>query len=210
LEGTIAGVPPKGGRKHPEQHLINVNTKNILFICGGAFEGLDRIIARRLSKSAMGFSATPVTKAERESPELLSKVTPEDLLEFGLIPEFIGRLPVIATLEPLDRAALRSILVEPKNAITKQYRKLFEMENVELIFDPDALDAIVDEAIKRGTGARALRAILENVMLDIMFDLPSMRGLKTCVITRECITDKMPPIYLYDEGREGGRKKIPA
>ncbi|PIO47476.1 MAG: ATP-dependent Clp protease ATP-binding subunit ClpX [[Chlorobium] sp. 445] len=210
LEGSIAGVPPKGGRKHPEQHLVNVNTKNILFICGGAFEGLDRIIARRLSKSAMGFNAMPVTKSERESPELLSKVIPEDLLEFGLIPEFIGRLPVITTLEPLDRAALKSILVEPKNAITKQYRKLFEMENVELIFEPEALDAIVDEAIKRGTGARALRAILENVMLDIMFDLPAMRGLKTCIITRECITDKAPPTYLYDEGREGGRKKIPA
>lgn len=198
----------KGGRKHPEQHLVNVNTKNILFICGGAFEGLDRIIARRLSKSAMGFNAMPVTKSERESPELLSKVIPEDLLEFGLIPEFIGRLPVITTLEPLDRAALKSILVEPKNAITKQYRKLFEMENVELIFEPEALDAIVDEAIKRGTGARALRAILENVMLDIMFDLPAMRGLKTCIITRECITDKAPPTYLYDEGREGGRKKF--
>jgi ATP-dependent Clp protease ATP-binding subunit ClpX len=210
LEGTVAGVPPKGGRKHPEQQLVNVNTKNILFICGGAFEGLDRVISRRLSQSSMGFGATPPTKAEREGPELLNRIIPEDLLEFGLIPEFVGRLPVLTTLDPLDKKALRNILTEPKNAIVKQYKKLFEMEQVELVFDPDALELVVELALKRGTGARALRSILENAMLDIMFELPSLRGLKTCVITRECIADKKPPIYLYDETRDAGRKRISA
>ncbi len=202
LEGTIAGVPPKGGRKHPEQHLINVNTKNILFICGGAFEGLDKIIARRLSKGSMGFAADPPTKKEREGSHLIHQVQPEDLLEFGLIPEFIGRLPVIATLDALDRQALRDILTQPKNAITKQYQKLFRMEGVELIFDNDALDAVVDEAMRRGTGARALRSILEHAMLDIMFHLPSMKGVKTVVITKDVITQHAQPIFLYDDQKK--------
>lgn len=202
LEGTIAGVPPKGGRKHPEQNLVNVNTKNILFICGGAFEGLDKIIARRLSKSAMGFAANPPSKKEREGSHLLHQVEPEDLLEFGLIPEFIGRLPVVATLDALDRQALRNILTEPKNAITKQYQKLFRMEGVELIFDADALDAVVDEAMRRGTGARALRSILENAMLDVMFHLPSMKGVKTVVVTKEVVTERAQPLFLYDEQKK--------
>ncbi len=202
LEGTIAGVPPKGGRKHPEQHLVNVNTKNILFICGGAFEGLDKVIARRLSKGAMGFAADPPTKQEREGSHLIHQVQPEDLLEFGLIPEFIGRLPVITTLDALDRQALRNILTTPKNAITKQYQKLFRMEGVELVFDNDALEVVVDEAMRRGTGARALRSILENAMLDIMFHLPSMKGVKTVVITKDVITNHAQPIFLYDDQKK--------
>ncbi|MBC8043670.1 MAG: ATP-dependent Clp protease ATP-binding subunit ClpX [Rhizobacter sp.] len=207
LEGTIAGVPPKGGRKHPEQNLVNVNTKNILFICGGAFEGLDKIIARRLAKSGMGFGSNPPSKAERQGPELLSKVAPEDLLEFGLIPEFVGRLPVITTLDALSKETLRNILTEPRNAITKQYKKLFAMENVELIFDDDALTEVVALALKRGMGARSLRAILESIMIEIMFDLPTMKGVRACVITKDCIDRKSPPLYLYDDA---GRKRIPA
>lgn len=204
LEGSIAGVPPKGGRKHPEQHLININTKNILFICGGAFEGLDKIIARRLAKNSMGFGSTVSNKDDREGPELVSKVTPEDLYQFGLIPEFIGRLPIISTLDPLNSDALKNILIEPKNAITKQYKKLFDMENVELVFDNDALEYVVEVAIERGTGARALRSVLEDVMLDIMFELPGMKNLKTCIITKDCIERKSEPIFLYDESE---RKK---
>lgn len=199
LEGTVAGVPPKGGRKHPEQHLVNVNTKNILFICGGAFEGLDKVIARRLSKGSMGFAADPPTKQEREGSHLIHQVQPEDLLEFGLIPEFIGRLPVITTLDALDEQALRNILTMPKNAITKQYQKLFRMEGVELVFDNDALVVVVEEALRRGTGARALRSILENAMLDIMFHLPSMKGVTTVVITKEVISNHAQPIYIYDD-----------
>lgn len=202
LEGTIAGVPPKGGRKHPEQHLVNVNTKNILFICGGAFEGLDKVIARRLSKGSMGFAADPPTKQEREGSHLIHQVQPEDLLEFGLIPEFIGRLPVITTLDALDKPALRNILTQPKNAITKQYQKLFRMEGVELVFDNDALEVVVEEAMRRGTGARALRSILENAMLDIMFHLPSMKGVKSVVITKEVIMHQAQPIYLYDDQKK--------
>ncbi|ACF14760.1 ATP-dependent Clp protease, ATP-binding subunit ClpX [Chloroherpeton thalassium ATCC 35110] len=204
LEGTVAGVPPKGGRKHPEQHLINVNTKNILFICGGAFEGLEKVISRRLAQNAMGFGTAITAASEKESIELISKVTPEDLYQFGLIPEFIGRMPFIATLDPLNKEALKNILIEPKNAITKQYKKLFEMENVELIFDTDALDLVVDTAVKRGTGARALRSVLEEVMLNIMFDLPNMNEVKTCIITKECIEKKAEPMYLYGESE---RKK---
>lgn len=202
LEGSIAGVPPKGGRKHPEQHLINVNTKNILFICGGAFEGLDKIIARRLAKNSMGFGSTVSSKEEREGPELVSKVTPEDLYQFGLIPEFIGRLPIISTLDPLNREALKNILIEPKNAITKQYKKLFDMENVELVFDNDALEYVVEVAMERGTGARALRSVLEDVMLDIMYELPGMKNLKTCIITKDCIERKSQPIFLFDESEQ--------
>ncbi|NTV46443.1 MAG: ATP-dependent Clp protease ATP-binding subunit ClpX [Chlorobiales bacterium] len=202
LEGSIAGVPPKGGRKHPEQHLINVNTKNILFICGGAFEGLDKIIARRLAKNSMGFGSTVSSKEEREGAELVSKVTPEDLYQFGLIPEFIGRMPIISTLDPLNKEALKNILVEPKNAITKQYKKLFDMENVELVFDNDALEYVVEVAMERGTGARALRSVLEDVMLDIMFELPNMKNLKTCIITKDCIESKSQPIFLFDESEQ--------
>jgi ATP-dependent Clp protease ATP-binding subunit ClpX len=202
LEGTVAGVPPKGGRKHPEQHLVNVNTKNILFICGGAFEGLDKVISRRLAKGSMGFAADPPTKKEREGSHLLHQVQPEDLLEFGLIPEFIGRLPVLTTLDALDKDALRNILTAPKNAITKQYQKLFRMEGVDLVFDADALEVVVEEAMRRGTGARALRSILENAMLDVMFHLPSMKSVKSVVITKDVISNHAQPIFLYDEQKK--------
>ncbi|MEI6691214.1 MAG: ATP-dependent Clp protease ATP-binding subunit ClpX [Chlorobium sp.] len=196
LEGAVVGVPPKGGRKHPEQQLININTKNILFICGGAFEGLDRLIARRVSKSSMGFGARVKHGQTGFDPEILRLVTQDDLHEYGLIPEFIGRLPVISTLDMLDEKALRNILVEPKNAITKQYKKLFEMDGVELEFSEDALDKVVGIAIDRGTGARALRSVLENVMIDIMFELPSMKNIHKCIITADTIETKATPEYV--------------
>ncbi|NTV05750.1 MAG: ATP-dependent Clp protease ATP-binding subunit ClpX [Chlorobiaceae bacterium] len=195
LEGAVVGVPPKGGRKHPEQQLINVNTKNILFICGGAFEGLDKLIAKRVSKSSMGFGAKVKTTQIGYDPEILKLVTQDDLHEYGLIPEFIGRLPVISTLDMLDEHALRNILVEPKNAITKQYKKLFEMDGVELEFTEEALDKVVNIAIERGTGARALRSVLENVMIDIMFEIPSMKNTHKCVITADTIENKAAPEY---------------
>ncbi|TCD47673.1 ATP-dependent Clp protease ATP-binding subunit ClpX [Chlorobium sp. N1] len=205
LEGAVVGVPPKGGRKHPEQQLININTKNILFICGGAFEGLDKLIGRRISKSSMGFGSSVKHKHTGYNPELLKHVTQDDLHEYGLIPEFIGRLPVLSTLDPLDATALRSILVEPKNALVKQYRKLFEMDGVELEFSPEALDRVVEIAIERGTGARALRSVLENVMIDIMFELPSMSGVGKCVITPEVIDRTGEPQYLDASGRKKKR-----
>jgi ATP-dependent Clp protease ATP-binding subunit ClpX len=203
LEGTIAGVPPKGGRKHPEQSLININTKNILFICGGAFEGLEKIIERRVTQHSMGFGADIRVKKTKAKQELLPKVEPDDLLKFGLIPEFVGRLPVVATLEPLDEAALMNILTQPKNALVKQYQKLFAMEGVELEIEPAALQTIVDKAMARGTGARALRSIIENVMLDIMFHLPSRRNVSKCIVTKETITKGKEPIYLYEERKAG-------
>jgi ATP-dependent Clp protease ATP-binding subunit ClpX len=207
LEGTVAGVPPKGGRKHPEQTLMNVNTKNILFICGGAFVGLDKIISRRLSKSSMGFAGTPQTRAD-ETPELMAQVEPEDLMEFGLIPEFIGRLPVLTALNALDKSALNNILTQPKNAIVKQYQKLFAMEGVELVFDKEALDYTVEMALKRGTGARALRSILETAMLDVMYELPSLKGATTCIITKDVVEKRAKPIILYGETDE--KRKISA
>ncbi len=205
LEGAVVGVPPKGGRKHPEQQLININTKNILFICGGAFEGLDKLIAKRVSKSSMGFGAKVKTGQTGYDPEILKLVTQDDLHEYGLIPEFIGRLPVISTLDMLDEKALRNILVEPKNAITKQYKKLFEMDGVELEFDEDALDKVVKIAIERGTGARALRSVLENVMIDIMFEIPSMKNTRKCRITADTIENKALPEYFSGEEK---KKKI--
>ncbi|MCL6494337.1 MAG: ATP-dependent Clp protease ATP-binding subunit ClpX, partial [Ignavibacterium sp.] len=194
LEGTIAGIPPKGGRKHPEQSLINLNTKNILFIVGGAFEGIDKIIARRINKNKMGFSAD--VKKNIEEEDLLPFIQPEDLLRFGLIPELIGRLPVIAPLHPLSADALKSILTEPKNAIIKQYKKLFAMEGIDLEFDPFALEAIVKKAIERKTGARALRSIVEEFMLDIMFDLPNKKHVDKCIITRDVVENGAEPIYI--------------
>jgi len=203
LEGTIAGVPPKGGRKHPEQSLININTKNILFICGGAFEGLEKVIERRVSQHMMGFGAEMRMKKSKAKELLLPKVEPDDLLKFGLIPEFVGRLPVVATLEPLDEAALTNILSRPKNALVKQYQKLFAMEGVELEMEEPALQAIVDKAMARGTGARALRSIIENVMLDIMFHLPTRRNVSKCIITKDTILKGKEPIYLYEERKAG-------
>lgn len=203
LEGTIAGVPPKGGRKHPEQSLININTKNILFICGGAFEGLEKIIERRVSQNPMGFGADVRDKRSKMRDEYLSRVEPDDLLKYGLIPEFVGRLPVIATLHSLDERALLNILTEPRNSIVKQYKKLFMMEGVELEFEEAALQLVVEKAIARGTGARALRSIIEEVMLDIMFHLPTRQNISKCIITRETILKSKEPVYLYEERKAG-------
>ena len=199
LEETIAGVPPKGGRKHPEQSLININTKNILFICGGAFEGLDKIIARRINKNPVGFGAEIKGKKDYSSDEFLPLIEPDDLLKFGLIPEFVGRLHVTATLQSLDDKALLNILTTPKNALVKQYQKLFRMEGVELEFEGDALKSVVQKAVERGTGARALRSIMEETMLDIMYHLPTRQNLIRCIISKDAILKKKEPMYVYKE-----------
>jgi endopeptidase Clp ATP-binding regulatory subunit (clpX) len=195
LEGTIAGVPPKGGRKHPEQSLININTKNILFIVGGAFDGIDKIIAARINKNKMGFGSDPL-KDNTTEDDLLKFVLPEDLLRYGLIPELIGRIPVAAPLRSLSKEALKSILTEPKNAILKQYKKLFIMEGIELEFDPFAIDAIVERAMERKTGARALRSIVEDFMLDIMFTLPDKENADKCIITKDVVEINAEPIFI--------------
>jgi ATP-dependent Clp protease ATP-binding subunit ClpX len=197
LEGTVAGVPPKGGRKHPEQSLINVNTKNILFIVGGAFEGIEKIIATRINKNKMGFISDIKDKTKDE--DLLKYVQPEDLLRFGLIPELIGRLPVTAPLHALTKEAFKNILTEPKNAILKQYKKLFMMEGIELEFDPFAIEKIVEKAMERKTGARALRSIVEDIMLDIMYELPSKDKVDKCIVTGDVITKGSEPIYLESD-----------
>jgi len=202
LEGTIAGVPPKGGRKHPEQSLININTRNILFICGGAFEGLDKIVARRVNRNPMGFGADIKGKKDAHPDEYLQMVQPEDLIKFGLIPEFVGRLPLVASLHALSEEALLNILTEPKNAIVKQYKRLFRVEGVELVFEETALKAVVQKAMERGTGARALRSILEEVMLDIMYNLPERRNVSSCTITRDVILRKKDPLYKYEEQKQ--------
>ena len=196
LEGTVAGVPPKGGRKHPEQSLININTKNILFIVGGAFEGIDQIIAHRINKNKMGFFSD--IKHKVNDNELLSFIQPEDLLRYGLIPELIGRIPITAPLQSLSEEAFKSILTEPRNAILKQYKKLFMMEGIELEFDPFAIEAIVKKAMERKTGARALRSIVEDFMLDIMFDLPLKEDVDKCVITKDVVEKGSEPIYIED------------
>jgi len=202
IEGTIASVPPKGGRKHPQQDFIKVNTQNILFICGGAFVGLERIIEQRLGSKTMGFGATIKSRSEKRLGELFVEVQPEDLLKFGFIPEFIGRLAVVASLDDLDEAALVAILREPKNALIKQYQKLFEFEKVKLRFTDGALVAIAKEALKRKAGARGLRSILESIMLDIMYDLPSQSNIKECIISEETIVNKEKPIVLYEKKAE--------
>ncbi len=196
LEGTVAGVPPKGGRKHPEQSLININTKNILFIVGGAFEGIDQIIAHRINKNKMGFFSD--IKHKVNDDQLLNFIQPEDLLRYGLIPELIGRVPVTAPLQSLSEEAFKSILTEPKNALLKQYKKLFMMEGIELEFDPFAIDAIVKRAMERKTGARALRSIVEDFMLDIMFELPAKEDVDKCVITKDVVEKGSEPIYIED------------
>lgn len=199
MEGTVASVPPQGGRKHPQQEFLQVDTTNMLFVCGGAFAGLDKIISDRGRKTSIGFAAHVENPDDRKTGELLRKVEPEDLQRFGLIPEFIGRVPVLATLEDLDEDALVQILSEPKNALVKQYQRLFEMEEVELTFHEDALKAVSRRAIDRKTGARGLRSILEGILLDTMFDLPTLEGVQEVVISEEVVDGNARPLYIYSD-----------
>ena len=203
MEGTIASVPPQGGRKHPQQEFLQVDTTNILFICGGAFAGLEKIISQRANKGAsIGFGADVRSPDERQTGEILREVEPEDLLKFGLIPEFVGRLPVVATLDDLDEGALMDILTKPKNALVKQYQRLFEMEDIRLEFTEDALKGVATRAIQRKTGARGLRSILENILLDPMFEMPSREGVESVVIGREVVEGNAKPLYIYTDRRE--------
>ena len=208
IEGTEANVPPQGGRKHPHQELIPIDTTNILFICGGAFDGLEKIVEARLDKGSIGFNAEVVSKSTREIGEVLKDVTPMDLIKFGLIPEFVGRVPINVSLEGLDKDAMVRILTEPKNALIKQYRKLFEMDNVELEFEEDAIDAIATKAMERKTGARGLRSILENIMMDVMYKIPSDDTIEKCIITKEAVTDNEPPktIHRGESGKKATKK----
>ncbi len=203
LEGTVANVPPKGGRKHPEQNFVQINTRNILFICGGAFDDLDQIIERRTAEGTIGFGGVSRNSGRRNTGELLARVEPDDLLQYGLIPEIIGRLPVIATLGELDTDALMEILLKPKNALVKQYQRLLEMENVKLTFTDESLRAVVTEAMDKKTGARSLRSILEEVMLDVMFNAPTQEDLREVVVTEETVIERAPPVYV--QGKESRR-----
>ncbi|MDD3883336.1 MAG: ATP-dependent Clp protease ATP-binding subunit ClpX [Gallionella sp.] len=202
IEGTKASIPPQGGRKHPNTEFLQVDTTNILFICGGAFDGLEKVIRNRSEKAGIGFGATVSSKVERKTGETLKDVEPEDLVKFGLIPEFVGRLPVVATLEELDEAALIKILTEPKNALTKQYQKLFAMEGVELEFREHVLSAIARKALARKTGARGLRSILENVLLDVMFDLPSMENVSQVVLDEAASSGDIKPLLIYTDAHK--------
>ncbi|MBP7090024.1 MAG: ATP-dependent Clp protease ATP-binding subunit ClpX [Syntrophorhabdaceae bacterium] len=202
IEGTVANIPPKGGRKHPQQEYIKVDTSNILFICGGAFNGVDSIIANRIGKKGLGFGVDVEGGRDKRYSELIKDIQPEDLLKYGLIPEFIGRLPIIATLNELDENALVEILKRPRNAIIKQYKKLFELENVKLTFTEGAIRAISREAMKRKTGARGLRSILEKIMLDVMYEIPNISNVKECVLNEEVIVNHERPIFIYEEEAE--------
>jgi ATP-dependent Clp protease ATP-binding subunit ClpX len=197
MEGTIASVPPQGGRKHPQQEFLQVDTTNILFVCGGAFNGLEKIISARGRSASIGFSAKVVAPEDRKAGEIFREVEPEDLLKYGLIPEFVGRLPVVATLEDLDEPSLKLILTQPKNALVKQYQRLFEMESIDLTLAEEALGAIARKAIDRKTGARGLRSIMEGILLDTMFDLPSLEGVEDVVISREVVEGTARPLYIY-------------
>lgn len=201
LEGTVSGVPPKGGRKHPEQPLVQINTRNILFICGGAFDGLDKVIAARTGRRAIGFGAVGEGGGDADIGQLLARVEPEDLIQFGLIPELIGRLPVVSSLHPLSNDALLDILEKPKNALIRQYQKLFEMDGLSLRFEEDALRKVVERTQEKSMGARGLRAVLETAMFEIMFELPSKDDVKECIITADFISAKGPPTFVYKRKR---------
>ena len=208
VEGTVASVPPQGGRKQPHQEFLQIDTSNILFICGGAFEGLEKIIKDRVGKKGMGFGAQIESKKEIEKYKIFEELLPQDLLKFGLIPEFVGRLPIIATLKELDKEALINIVTEPKNALTKQYKKLLELDGVELEFEPEALNSIVEKAIERNTGARGLRSIIEDIMRDIMFDIPSNPKIEKCIITKDTVEGKDGPKLVINENKTSKRIKI--
>ena len=207
MEGTVASVPPQGGRKHPQQDFLQVDTTNILFICGGAFAGIDKIISNRGDKSSIGFEAEVKDKSTKNIGSILKKLETEDLLKFGLIPEFVGRLPVIATLDDLNKEALVEILTKPKNALVKQYQKLFSFENVKLEFTHDALSAIAKKALDKNTGARGLRTILENILLDTMFSLPGVEGVDEIVVNADVVQKKIKPLYIYDKSNKVINKK---
>lgn len=208
IEGTVASVPPQGGRKHPHQEFLQIDTANILFICGGAFEGLENIIKDRVGQKSMGFGAKIESKKNINKTEIFKKLLPQDLLKFGLIPEFVGRLPITATLDGLTREALIDIVTKPKNALVKQYKKLVELDGVELEFEPEALEVIVDKAIERNTGARGLRSIIEEIMRDIMYDIPSNQKIAKCIITKETVESKEEPKLVIDENKKREPMKV--